>query len=50
MIQRCHTALVWGRAPSPVQTERSSAFACGHSNLGFAGLQNADRKMRELIR
>jgi F-type H+-transporting ATPase subunit b len=28
--------LVWGRAPSPVQAERSSAAACGHSNSGFA--------------
>ncbi len=28
-------AFVWGRAPSPVQAERSSA-ACGHSNSGFA--------------
>jgi hypothetical protein len=27
---------VWGRAPSPVQAERSSAVACGHSNSGFA--------------
>ena len=29
-------AFVWGRAPSPVQAERSSATACGHSNSGFA--------------
>src|ERR1019366_1089122 len=28
--------LVWGRAPSPVQAERRSAAACGHSNSGFA--------------
>jgi len=27
---------VWGRAPSPVQAERSSASACGHSNSGLA--------------
>jgi len=29
-------ALVWGRAPSPVQAERSPAAAWGHSNSGFA--------------
>jgi len=29
-------ALVWGRAPSPVQAERSSADARGHDNSGFA--------------
>src|ERR1700732_3236075 len=28
--------LLWGRAPSPVQAERSSAAACGHYNVGFA--------------
>jgi outer membrane protein insertion porin family len=28
--------LVWGRAPSAVQAERSPAVACGHSNSGFA--------------
>jgi len=28
--------LVWGRAPSPVQAERSSADARGHDNSGFA--------------
>src|SRR6202158_3553127 len=28
--------LVWGRAPSPVQAERSSAASCGHRNFGFA--------------
>ena len=27
--------LVWGRAPSPVQAERSSAATCGRSNPGF---------------
>jgi len=27
---------VWGRAPSPVQAERSSADARGHDNSGFA--------------
>jgi len=27
---------VWGRAPPPVQAERSSTAACGHSNSGFA--------------
>ncbi len=27
--------LVWGRAPSPVQAERSSAAACGHSDFRF---------------
>ncbi len=27
--------LVWGRAPSPVQAERSSAASCGQSNSGF---------------
>ena len=26
---------VWGRAPSPVQAERSSAASCGQSNSGF---------------
>src|SRR5450759_3614078 len=35
-IQRCCSPLVWGRAPSPVQAERSSAAACGHSDSGFA--------------
>jgi len=28
--------LVWGRAPSPVQAEQSSAAVCGHGNSGFA--------------
>ena len=28
--------VVWGRAPSPVQAERSSAAAGGHSNVAFA--------------
>ena len=28
--------LVWGRAPSPVQAERSSAAVRGHSNLGLS--------------
>jgi F-type H+-transporting ATPase subunit b len=28
--------LVWGRAPSPVQAERSSALVCGHIKSGFA--------------
>src|ERR1035437_6441650 len=28
--------LVWGRAPSPVQAERSSAVANGHNDSGFA--------------
>jgi len=27
---------VWGRAPSPVQAERSSADACGHCDSAFA--------------
>jgi F-type H+-transporting ATPase subunit b len=27
---------MWGRAPLPVQAERSSAVACGHSDSGFA--------------
>ncbi len=26
---------VWGRAPSPVQAERSSAATCGHNRYGF---------------
>ena len=30
---------VWGRAPSPVQAERSSAVAGGHSKSGFAGMK-----------
>ena len=30
---------VWGRAPSPVQAERSSAAAGGHSKSGFAGMK-----------
>ena len=30
---------VSGRAPSPVQTENSSATACGHSNSGFVAAQ-----------
>jgi len=30
------TLLVWGRAPSPVQAERSSAAACDHGHSGFA--------------
>jgi len=28
--------IVWGRAPSPVQAEQSSAAASGHGNSGFA--------------
>jgi oxygen-independent coproporphyrinogen-3 oxidase len=28
--------VVWGRAPSPVQAEQSSAAASGHGNFGFA--------------
>jgi len=32
---RC-SLLVWGRAPSPVQAERSSAAAGGHNSSGFA--------------
>jgi len=32
---RC-SPLVWGRAPSPVQAERSSAAAGGHNSSGFA--------------
>ena len=31
-----HLWLVWGRAPSPVQAERSSAAVRGHSNLGLS--------------
>ncbi len=31
--------LVWGRAPSPVQAEQSSAVAGSHSNPGFAMAQ-----------
>ncbi len=31
--------LVWGRAPSPVQAERSSASACSHSNSELAVAQ-----------
>jgi protein O-mannosyl-transferase len=34
--------LVWGRAPSPVQAERSSAAAGHHSNSGFAEVANAN--------
>jgi len=30
------TLIVWGRAPSPVQAEQSSAAAIGHSRSGFA--------------
>jgi len=35
-IHRCRIPLVWGRAPSPVQAERSSAAVRGHSNSEFA--------------
>ncbi len=34
--------VVWGRAPSPVQAERSSAVAGGHSNSGFVIAKEAD--------
>src|ERR1035441_6301949 len=34
-IQSSCALLVWGRAPSPVQAERSSAPACGHGNSRF---------------
>jgi len=33
---------VWGRAPSPVQAERSSAAACCPSESGFARGPYAD--------
>jgi hypothetical protein len=33
--ERIHALLVWGRAPSPVQAERSSAAAGGHGNFGL---------------
>jgi uncharacterized membrane protein len=37
MALTCGIALlVWGRAPSPVQAEQSSAAAIGHSRSGFA--------------
>jgi len=32
---------VWGRAPSPVQAERSSAAACGHRNSRFVLIARA---------
>jgi hypothetical protein len=32
---------VWGRAPSPVHAERSSAAANGHSKSGFAIAESA---------
>jgi hypothetical protein len=35
-FQRCCSLLLWGRAPSPVQAECSSAAARRHSNCGFA--------------
>ncbi|MGA2965270.1 MAG: hypothetical protein ABSD64_03590 [Terriglobales bacterium] len=35
-ILRSGVLFVWGRAPSPVQAERSSAATCGRSNPGFA--------------
>jgi len=28
--------IVWGRAPSPVQAEQSSAIASGHADFAFA--------------
>ena len=37
-------SLVWGRAPSPVQAERSSAVAGAHSNSGCAISKETDRK------
>jgi DNA-3-methyladenine glycosylase len=36
--------IVWGRAPSPVQAERSSAVAGGPSNSGFAVARESDLK------
>jgi hypothetical protein len=35
-IQRRCAPIVWGRAPSPVRAERSSAVANGHNDSGFA--------------
>jgi hypothetical protein len=35
-FQRCCSLLLWGRAPSPVRAECSSAAARRHSNSGFA--------------
>ena len=42
---------VWGRAPSPVQAERSSADACGQSDSGFAidGSHLSDAQPAELV-
>jgi hypothetical protein len=34
-IRNCKAPLVWGRAPSPVQAEQSSAAAWDHCNSGF---------------
>jgi len=39
---------VWGRAPSPVQPEQSSADARGHSDSGFA-LPASDAQPAELV-
>src|SRR5467141_4854962 len=36
-IDSCGDGLMWGRAPSPVQAERSSAVACYHRNFGVDG-------------
>jgi len=36
--------IVWGRAPSPGQAERSSAVAGGHVNCGFAIAKESDLK------
>src|SRR6266446_604847 len=43
--------IVWGRAPSPVQAERSSAVAGGHLNSGFAtAIDRIDANRNQAVR
>ncbi len=43
--------LVWGRAPSPVQAERSFADARGHDNSGFAtAVDSVEADLHQVIR
>jgi len=44
------TQLVWGRAPSPVQVERSSAVAGGHRNSASTITEESDRKKISLLK
>ncbi len=42
--------IVWGRAPSPVQVERSSAVCGGHRNSGSTIPEEPDRKKISLLK